>query len=79
MCIIFKCLTRAFLRRDEAISSKNGLGVNQIASFLAMTMNNSRLIRNCIPLILKNHDHVSFKMNPDALGCLLAMAMNKRV
>ena len=33
-----------------------------------MTMNNSRLISNRIPLILQNHDHVSLKINADASG-----------
>jgi hypothetical protein len=33
-----------------------------------MTMNNSRLISNRIPLILENHDHVSLKINADASG-----------
>ena len=61
-------LQDAFLRRNEAISLLNGLGVNQIASCLAMTMNNSRLISNRIPLILENHDHVSLKINADASG-----------
>ncbi len=35
---------------------------------LAMTMNNSQLICNRIPLILQNHDHVSLKINADASG-----------
>ena len=56
------------IARHEAISSLNGLGVNQIASYLAMTMNNTRLISNRIPLILQNHDHVSLKINADASG-----------
>ena len=51
------------IARNEAISSLNGLGVNQIASCLAMTMNNSRLTRNRIPFVFQNHDHVSSKIN----------------
>ena len=58
------------IARYEAIWFITSPFYDEIASYLAMTGDNIRLICNRIALVLENHGLVSFKINADASGRL---------